>query len=178
MLNTTRRFVTLALLAPAVFPNVLLAQAATAPASSHLVIPFLANATKPSDLGFEAGACEVDTAGTSMTCQFQQVFLTTADTVADTCLVTTNQYERTFLRQAETRWVSSEGPAGECGIREIVTLQDEGGVRWTMTIRKVATHTETPPACRAIEETVETLGWQNLRRPLPCRFVQPGGLAR
>jgi hypothetical protein len=67
----TRRFVTLAL-APAVFPNLLLGQVATRTVSSHLVIPFLASAQKPSDRGFEAGDCEADTAGTSMTDQSQQ----------------------------------------------------------------------------------------------------------
>jgi hypothetical protein len=178
MLHMSLRFVILALLAPAVFPNLLLGQGATTPASSHLVIPFLANATKPSDLGFEAGECEIDRAGISMTCQFHQVFLTTADRVPDTCLVTTNQYQRTFQRQAERRWISTEEPAGDCGLLEVVTLQDDGGVRWTMTIRKVATQTDALPACRAIEETVETLSWQNLRRALPCRFIQPGGLSR
>ena len=31
---------------------------------------------------------------------------------------------------------------------------------------------------RSVEDTTETLSWQNVRRPLPCRFVQPGGLSR
>jgi hypothetical protein len=32
-------------------------------------------------------------------------------------------------------------------------------------------------ACATVETAPETFSWQNIRRPLPCRFVQPGGLA-
>jgi hypothetical protein len=152
------------------------AQARTAEAPTHVAIPFLASATKTSDLAFEGGECEIAKAGDSMDCQFQQVFLTTSDALPDTCLVTTNRYERTFRRESATEWISTEGPTGECGFIDVVTLQDEGGVRWTMRMRKNATRRETP-ACR-IDEVSETLAWQNLRRPLPCRFVQPGGLSR
>lgn len=144
---------------------------------SHVVIPFLANATKPSDLGFEGGECEIGNGGDAMDCQFQQVFLTTSDAVPDTCLVTTNRYQRRFRRQSDAQWVSTEGPTGECGLLDVVTLRDDGGVRWTMTIRKSATQKDAP-ACRGIGEASETLGWQNLRRQLPCRFVQPGALSR
>jgi hypothetical protein len=154
------------------------AQASPGSPSAHLVIPFLAHVTNPSDLGFEGGECEVDTAAGTMDCQFQQVFLTTSDVAPDTCLVTTNRYQRTFRRQAERSWVSTEGPEGECGLLNVVTLQDDGGVRWTMNIRRVVTSSNAPPACRANTEVIETLSWRNLRRPLPCRFVQPGGLSR
>jgi hypothetical protein len=146
-------------------------------APSHVVIPFLANATRPADLDFEGAECEINSDGQAMACQFQQVFLTVAESVPDTCLITTNRYERTFRRQAEARWVSNEGPTGDCGLLDVATLQDDGGVRWTMTIRKDATKRDAA-ACRQIEPSTETLGWQNLRRPLPCRFVQPGGLSR
>ena len=155
----------------------LTAQASTS-ASSHLSIPFLANAGKPGALEFEGGECEVDTAGRTMECQFQQVFLTTSDVAPDTCLVTTSRYQRTFRHQADARWVSNEGPAGECGILDVMTLQDGGGVKWTMTLRKVVTRDNPPPACRGVNQGTETLDWRNLRRPLPCRFVQPGGLGR
>jgi hypothetical protein len=144
---------------------------------SHVVIPFLANQTRPADLNFEGAECEINSDGQAMACQFQQVFLTVAESVPDTCLITTNRYERTFRRQADARWISSEGPTGDCGLLDVATLQDNGGVRWTMTIRKDATRREAA-ACRQIEASSETLGWQNLRRPLPCRFVQPGGLSR
>jgi hypothetical protein len=153
------------------------AQVPAGPASAHVTIPFLASATKPADLGFEGAECDVDKTGDSMACQFQQVFLTTSDVVADTCLVTTSRYERSFRRQSAARWVSTEGPAGPCGLLDVVTLQDEGGVRWTMTMQKVVTADATP-ACRSLTVPSETLGWQNIRRPLPCRFVQPGALGR
>ena len=145
---------------------------------SHVVIPFLANATKPSALEFEGAECEMNRGGTTLRCEFEQVFLTTSDLAPDTCLVTTNRYARTFLRGAERRWVSREMPTGVCGVTEVVTLQDDGGVRWTMETKKIVTRKNAAPSCAAAEEPPETLSWQNLRRPLPCRFVQPGGLSR
>jgi hypothetical protein len=155
-----------------------------APASSHVVIPLLANATRPSDLDFQGGECELDPGRTTMECVFQQAFLTTSSVAPDTCLITTNRYQRTFRRQtaaggtafAPARWVSTEGPEGDCGMLDVATLQYDGGVKWTMETKKVATKKDA--ACRALEGESETLSWQNLRRPLPCKFVQPGGLAR
>jgi hypothetical protein len=152
--------------------------AAGRPSPSHVVIPFLANATKPADLDFQGGECERDASGNRMDCVFQQVFLTTSDLAPDTCLITTNRYERTFRRDTATRWVSTEGPEGDCGLLDVATLQSDGGVKWTMETRKVATKRAASPACRASDAQAETLSWQNIRRPLPCRFVQPGGLSR
>lgn len=144
----------------------------------------LANATKPDDLDFQGGECDIDTSGTKMDCVFQQAFLTTSSIAPDTCLITTNRYQRTFRREnaggrnpaaaSSARWVSTEGPEGDCGLLDVATLQYDGGIRWTLETRKVASRkTE---ACRALEGQSETLSWQNLRRPLPCKFVQPGGL--
>jgi hypothetical protein len=144
---------------------------------SHVVIPFLANAAKPSALEFEGAECEANRAGTTLRCEFQQVFLTTAE-VPDTCLITTNRYQKTFQRETTGRWVSSDAPAGVCGVMEVVTLQDGGGVRWTMELKKVVTRKNAAASCAAAEEPPETLTWQNLRRPLPCKFVQPGALSR
>jgi hypothetical protein len=112
-----------------------------------------------------------------MRCEFQQVFLTTTDIAPDTCLVTTNRYERTFEQRGAGEWVSSGVPSGACGVRELVTLRDGGGVRWTMDIRKVASRRD-GASCAAADETPQSLSWENLRRPLPCRFLQPGGLSR
>ena len=156
-----------------------LAQAANRSASpTHVVIPFLANATKPIALDFEGGECERDANGNRMVCTFQQVFLTTSDVAPDTCLVTTNRYERAFHRETATRWVSTEGPEGVCGLLDVATLQDGGGVKWTMETYKVVTKKEASSTCQALDPQQEILSWQNIRRPLPCRFVQPGGLSR
>jgi hypothetical protein len=144
---------------------------------SHVVIPFLANATKPADLDFEGGECEVDPSGVTMECQFQQVMLTTSDLAPSTCLITTNRYQRTFQKQG-AQWVSREGPTGVCGIVDVATLRDDGGVRWTMETRKVVGSRDASPQCRALGEDRETLSWQNIRRALPCTFVQPAGLSR
>lgn len=146
--------------------------------ASHVVIPFLANATKPADLEFEGAECERDASAATMDCAFQQVFLTTSPVAPDTCLVTTNRYERSFRHEAPNRWVSVEGPSGDCGLVDAVTLRDEGGVRWTMELSRVATKKDASPACRSQDDQLTTLSWQNIRRPLPCRFVQPGGLGR
>jgi hypothetical protein len=148
------------------------------PLPSHIAIPFLANAAKPAALEFEGAECEMNGGGTTLRCEFEQLFFTTSDVAPDTCLVTTNRYGKTFLRGGEGRWVSSDSPAGVCGVTEVVTLQDGGGVRWTMETRKIVTRKNAAPSCAAAEEPPETLSWQNLRRPLPCKFVQPGGLSR
>jgi hypothetical protein len=154
-------------------------------AARHITIPFLANATRPADLSFEGGECEIDRTGNTMTCEFQQVFFTTSDLAPQTCLVTTSRYARTFTKQAplngtgpggNTRWVSSQAPEGLCGISETTTLQDDGTVKWTMETRKRVTRNDADPACRAVDERPETLSWQNLRRALPCAFIQPGGI--
>jgi hypothetical protein len=151
---------------------------AQAPSSAHVVIPFLANAARPSALEFEGAECETNSSGTTLRCEFQQVFLTTSDRAPDTCLVTTNRYQKTFLKDANGLWISNDVPAGVCGVMDVVTLKDEGGVRWTMEMKKVVTRKNAAASCAAAEEPPETLSWRDLRRPLPCRFVQPGGLSR
>jgi hypothetical protein len=166
---------TLAILALSGWRVSMFAQSANTASPTHVAIPFLANATKPAALDFEGGECERDATGNRMACVFQQVFLTTSDVAPDTCLVTTNRYERAFHRETATRWVSTEGPEGACGLLDVVTLQDGGGVRWTMETHKVVTE-KGAAACQAFDTQPEVLSWQNIRRPLPCKFVQPGGL--
>ncbi len=152
------------------------ATSAAQSSASHLTIPFLASENNPDDPQFEGAECDVDSAAGRMTCGFQQVFLTTSQYAPDTCLVTTNRYERTFRRDAPDRWISTEGPDGICGILDVVTLKDGGTVRWTMEVRKDVTKKDAAPACLSIEAKPEVYSWQHIRRPLPCRFVQPGGL--
>ena len=91
--------------------------------------------------------------------------------------VTTNAFERTFLRDAGARWVSTEGPTGPCGVVDIATLQDGGGVRWTLTLRKVVSRKDAAECSTQPEET-ETLSWEHARQPFRCAFVQPGLLGR
>ena len=129
----------------------------SSPPASHVVIPFLADPSKPAALDFEGGECDLDAAGNAMECTFQQVFLTTSGIAPDTCLITTNRYQRAFRRDAPGRWVSREGPAGVCGVVEVVTLRDEGGVRWTMETRKIATTKDASPSCRTPDEPAEVL---------------------
>jgi hypothetical protein len=138
----------------------------------------LANATRPVDLEFEAGECEVDASGTTMECRFRQVFLTPAAFDPQTCLITTNGYERTFQKQAANRWVSRSEPEGVCGLTDTATLQNDGGAMWTMDMRKTATKKDADPSCRRMADVVDTLSWRNVRRPLACRFIQPGAMSR
>ena len=168
---------TLVMLAFSAWRQTSFAQHATSASPSHVVIPFLANATKPTDLDFEGAECELDTSGNRMSCTFQQVFLTTSAVAPDTCLITTNRYQREFRRDTASRWVSTEGPEGVCGLLDVATLDDEGGVRWTMETHKVVTKKDAS-ACQAYDTQSEMLSWQNTRRRLPCTFVQPGGLSR
>jgi hypothetical protein len=171
--------VTLAMLTFGISEKSSRAQAARpSPSPSHVVIPFLANATRSTDLDFEGGECELDASGNRMVCTFQQVFLTTTAVAPDTCMVTTNRYERVFRRDGPTRWVSTEGPVGVCEVLDVATLQDDGGVRWTLEMHKVVTKKDAAPACQTLDTQPETFSWQNIRRSLPCKFVQPGGLSQ
>jgi hypothetical protein len=146
------------------------------PQPLHITIPFLANATKPADLEFEGAECVVDASGRRMTCAFQQLFLTTSPVTPDTCFVTTNSYERDFQRDSPNHWTSTEGPHGACGLLDVATLQDGGGVRWTLELKKTVTNKEASAACLTLDVRPETFSWQNVRRALPCKFVQPGAL--
>jgi len=152
----------------------LVAGGAASAQRQHVTIPFLANASRPNDLDFEAADCDVANDGETMVCAFQQVLLNVSAIVADTCIITTNRYELTFRKQTATRWVSNEGPAGLCGVLNIATLQDDGGVRWTKETRKILTTRNTSDVCSTLDDRPEVLSWQRLRRPLPCKFVQPG----
>jgi len=152
------------------------AQRGAAP-GSHVIIPSLADANSSDDLNFEAGECDVSGDGRTMTCEFQQVFLTPAAFDAQTCLVTTNRYDRTFQQQTANEWVSRDGPSGACAVTEVTTLRHDGGAMWIMETRKVAGN-RTSAECRAFDPPPEILSWRNVRRPLACRFVQPGAMSR
>jgi hypothetical protein len=141
--------------------------------AAHVTIPFLANASKPADLDFQAGNCRIQLFGSTMICEFHQVFLTTNGVSPDTCFVTTNSYDVVFKKDGPGHWTSTEGPQGPCGIVDVTSLQDGGTVKWTMETRKVVTKKDAP-ACRQVDEQSEIQSWQNVRRELPCRFVQPG----
>lgn len=143
--------------------------------ASDVTIPSLANASRPNDLDFTAGECDVDASGKTMDCVFQQVFLTLSPLDKSICLVTTSRYTRTFQRESATRWISREGPAGACGVLDIATLDDGGATRWTMELREEVTAKDARCAAPAAPEI---LSWQNVIRPLPCTRIQPGAMSR
>lgn len=138
-------------------------------------MPFLANATRPGDLDYQSGECDVNAAGTEMHCRFQQVFLTVSPLTASTCLITTNRYERIFQRGGPMLWTSRGAPQGDCGAVDVATLRGEGGIRWTLDFRTEITRPAANASCGA-PATAETLSWQQLRRPLPCTLVEPGAI--
>ncbi len=152
-------------------------QAPAAP-SQRLTIPYLANATKPTDLEFTAAECDLVSNGEQMACRFRQVFLTISAVDATSCVITTNGYDLTFRRETGARWISESAPAGDCGVVETTTLHDGGGTRWTMTIRTVATLRADMPECRAVSQEPEIHDWLSVKRKLPCTSVQPGAIER
>lgn len=178
-----RRFVRFALLAVTLSlassstPAFAQAPIASSPAAPvRLVVGTLANDSAPDDLDFQGAECIVDTSGGAMTCAFQQVFLTRAPFDPQTCLVTTNSFERRFEKNGERAWTSRGEPEGPCGVVDVATLTDDGGqVRWTLEYRKTATQRD-GAACRAADPPVEQYSWKNARRRLPCQFVQPGAV--
>ena len=158
---------------------VVLTLATAVPAlAQHLSIPFLAGAPQRGLVAFEGAECDADASGETMRCAFQQVFLTTENAPPETCMITTNGYDLVFRRASPTQWVSRGTPEGVCGVTQTVTLEDGGSVRWTMTLTSVATRNDAAPECRAVEAKREVMSWQDVRRPLPCTHVQPGGLRR
>ncbi len=155
-----------------------LATAAPALAQQHTSIPFLAGTPQRGLIAYEGAECDAGPDGKTMRCAFQQVFLTTENSPPDTCMITTNAYDLVFQRESPTRWISRAMPQGICGVAETVTLDDDGGVRWTMTLTTAATRRDAAPECRDVQDSREVMAWQDLRRPLPCAYVQPGGLRR
>ena len=149
---------------------------ATPAVAQHVTIPVLANTPKPGPIEFEGGDCDLDRGGELLRCKFQQVFFTTEQAPPNTCMVTTNAYDRVFRKETPTRYVSSVGPDGICGLMDVATLEDLGGVKWTLTLKTTALHKDAAPECR-VDET-EILSWEYIRRPLSCLYVQLGELRR
>ena len=153
-------------------------QSSSVEARAPLTIPFLANTRKPADLDFAAAECDVAENGERMTCRFRQVFLTTSAVDSASCVITTNGYERIFRRETSSRWVSQSAPSGACGVVETTTLEDGGGTRWTMTIQSATTVRSSQPECLAGSQEPDVYDWQNVKRKLPCTFIQPGAIER
>ncbi len=146
--------------------------------SARLTIPFLANATRPTDLDFAAAECDLVPKDGLMVCRFRQVFLTATSIDATSCAITTNGYQQTFRRVTETRWVSESNPTGDCGLVETTTLEDGGSTRWSMTNRTTATQNTDRAECRAAVPEPEVYDWRGVKRKLPCTWIQPGGIER
>jgi hypothetical protein len=143
-----------------------------------LTIPYLANATRPGDLDFAAARCDVTVDGARMDCRFRQVFLTISPIDPQSCLITTNGYEKAFRRESSRQWISVDEPVGECGVTETTVLEDGGGTRWTMTIRSGPTKRADEPRCRSEAQEPLVYSWRGLQRRLSCTSIQPGAIER
>jgi hypothetical protein len=154
------------------------AQSKDATASQRITIPFLANATTPTELDYAAAECDLASNEQQMDCRFRQMFIVALPYEPTTCVVTTNGYERTFRRDTGMRWVSADAPVGECGVVDSTTLEDGGGTRWTMTIRSAATVGADRPECRVAPHAPQVYDWRGVKRALPCTSIQPGAIER
>ena len=114
-----------------------------------------------------------------MTCRFRQLFLTPVGFDPTTCAITSNGYERTFMRAdaGSARWTSEDPPQGSCGLVETHALDDGGGTRWTLTITTAPSKTAARGTCPSAAETV-VYDWRVMKRALPCSKVQPGAIER
>lgn len=142
------------------------------PQTTRVQIPALA---KPSALDFEGGEC--NRTGDTMACTFQQVFLRQL-VGDDACQIITNRYELTFARQSATRWVSTRGPTGTCGVVATTTLEEEpkgAASHWTLTANNTITNRDANKSCKALADAdePEVLTSRDTKRPLSCKFVVP-----
>jgi hypothetical protein len=147
---------------------------------SHVTIPYLANASRPTDLDYAAAECDITPDGLTMTCRFRQLFLTPVSFDATSCAITSNGFERTFSR-ADTsarRWSSTDSPQGACGLVETHTLDDGGGTRWTLTITTRRTKTGGNLGCQPSPDDAVVYDWRSMKRLLPCSHVQPAMIER
>ena len=150
--------------------------------SSHITIMPMANMSKPNDLDFQGGTCDINQAADTMTCSFQQVLLTLAPNDPATCRITTNRYQQTFKKQDVRRWVSTEGPDA-CGVVAETTMQQDEhslAVYWRVALntRKTVANRGRGVAasCGGIDETPEALASSDAGRPLSCKFVKASSL--
>ena len=61
---------------------------------------------------------------------------------------------------------------------DTTTLDDAGGIRWTMTVTRVATRNANQSSWLAVSAEPESYSWQKVKRKLPCTSIQPGAIER
>ena len=147
---------------------------------THIALMPMANMSKPADLDFQGGTCDLKADGSTMTCAFQQVFITPVPEDRTACRIVTNHYVQTFHRQADRQWVSREGPEGPCGVMTVTTLEQDArslSAYWrvTMTLHRMTTAKDAGTRC-ANSDPDETLASTDARRPLPCVSISAGSL--
>ena len=144
--------------------------------TSSITIPSLANASRPNDLDFTAGECDVDAARQDDGVRVPAGVL---DVVATRHLHLPRHDEplRAHVRARERDALdrAARGPLDACGVLDIATLDNGGATRWTMELREEVTAKDA--RCRA-PAAPEILSWQNVIRPLPCTRIQPGAMSR
>jgi hypothetical protein len=142
----------------------------------------MANTSRPADLDFQGGSCDINTADTVMTCGFQQVLITPIPADPGTCRIVTNHYTQTFSKHGERNWVNSEGPAGPCGtVTETTIEQDVRSLaafwRVTMIVTKKSTALGADASrCGPMDGPTETLTSTDVKRPLSCTSIVAASL--
>jgi hypothetical protein len=142
----------------------------------------MANMSRPTDLDFQGGSCDITASGTAMTCAFQQVLITPAPEDPSTCRIVTNHFTQTFSKQGDRSWVNSEGPDGPCGtVTETTIEQDVRSLaafwRVTMNVRKRSTaRSPDGSRCGAADEPPETLTSTDVKRALRCTSIVAASL--
>jgi hypothetical protein len=153
-----------------------------AQAPGRITVMPMANLSRPADLDFQGGSCDINAAGTAMTCAFQQVLIAPSPEDPATCRIVTNHYTQTFSKQGDRGWVNSEGPNGSCGtVTETTIEQDARSLaafwRVTMSVRKRSTARSADGSrCGGADEPPETLTSTDVKRPLRCTSIVAASL--
>jgi hypothetical protein len=134
---------------------------------TSIILAPVALMSRPTELDFMGGGCDLDPSGDSMVCTFQQALLIPEKDDPSVCSIYTNRYEQTFKKQDAATYISNKGPDGECGVVAVTTLKrTDNGLPsiWTVNIdtRKIVTNKDAAPICKNIDERPELLSWNYL----------------
>lgn len=97
-----------------------------------------------------------------------------------TCNVWSNTYTHEFEKDAQGRWVSTEGPQGQCGVVYVSVLEQEGDypTLWNYWTRKIVTNKEGGSdlllQCEELDEEVQTYTWRSDETFHGCDYIKFG----
>lgn len=96
-----------------------------------------------------------------------------------TCKVLVNNYEQTFQRTGDGKWVHNNGPTGPCGVIYISVFEPESpkGPFYNYVTRKVVTNKSGQAglvACKLLDETVQKYTWKTETFYRGCDYITYG----